>query len=397
MKEFKFQNYTAAIEYFDQALSDTNLLKEKYLIRSYYHRGLSYLLAWESDPKSSDPSFIRSATRDFVKSVSINDEKISPLAADHLPRMDSLLVLAGHAFIHRATIFPFDDTVNRDPYYREAIRFLLLANSLNNRYENHDWLAQAKLGLRDTLNALLYFDSALIIYHEKHSMVPDVALGHIFYIKALIYRNGSLKDIQRSLSLIEEGLNFNHVEAKRIPTVDSICDQNCRNALVKLNLSLDQKLKDLELDIYLNDPPSYEAAVEKIGEFVRARKMDYLLRFYYAQLLEQQYKDSAIEHYKAAIELQPENPLANYNLAVLYINRAVKMVKDSDATDISSYEKVIEKANDIFRIALPYMEAANKARPCDQETIKALLQITVNLELVSRYEEIRKEREKCFN
>src|SRR5690606_33974739 len=67
----------------------------------------------------------------------------------------------------------------------------------------------------------------------------------------------------------------------------------------------------------------------------------------------------AEEYYKKAIEINPEYFDANYNLAVLYFNRGVEVVKEANNMTIEMYQKkgkeVKARSRVHFEAAIPYL------------------------------------------
>ncbi len=84
------------------------------------------------------------------------------------------------------------------------------------------------------------------------------------------------------------------------------------------------------------------------------------------------YIDKAKEYYKRALEIKPDQILANYNLGLLYYNRGVTMANDLDTEDILVIFEVQDKVTKLFQEALPYMKKSFELNPKRKDTIIAL-------------------------
>ncbi|MFV0365394.1 MAG: tetratricopeptide repeat protein [Mangrovibacterium sp.] len=92
--------------------------------------------------------------------------------------------------------------------------------------------------------------------------------------------------------------------------------------------------------------------------------------------------DNAIESYKKAVELKPDYFDPYYNLGVIYFNRGVAQLDIANAVPASKsklYEEEKAKANEIFKLAVPYMEKASEADPNDTYSLESLKQLYYRL------------------
>ncbi len=104
------------------------------------------------------------------------------------------------------------------------------------------------------------------------------------------------------------------------------------------------------------------------------------------------YFSQSESYYKKAIELKPEYFDALYNLGVLYNNQAVKIYsKANTIKDAAASAKEGKKADDIFRLALPYLEKAHAINPKDRSTMISLKQLYAKTEQTDKYEKIKAE------
>jgi tetratricopeptide (TPR) repeat protein len=89
--------------------------------------------------------------------------------------------------------------------------------------------------------------------------------------------------------------------------------------------------------------------------------------------------------YKKAIEIKPDYFDALYNLGVLYNNQGVELSKQADKiTDQKKYEAANAKATEQFANAMPVLEKALELNPKDRNTMIALRQIYMRMQLTDK-------------
>lgn len=94
-------------------------------------------------------------------------------------------------------------------------------------------------------------------------------------------------------------------------------------------------------------------------------------------------KDKAIAAYSKALELDPKNSDANFNMGVFYFNKGVEINKKVNDMNINEYNKSGKKleadAKAQFQKALPYFEAAYAQTPEDKAVRSSLKKVYSNL------------------
>jgi tetratricopeptide (TPR) repeat protein len=99
--------------------------------------------------------------------------------------------------------------------------------------------------------------------------------------------------------------------------------------------------------------------------------------------------EDAKRSYEYCLELDPDYFNAQYNLGVLYYNKAVKLYEEANLiNDIQEYNKAKEVADAEITKALPYIERANEINPDDIETLKTLKTLYYRLQMDDKYDEI---------
>lgn len=93
--------------------------------------------------------------------------------------------------------------------------------------------------------------------------------------------------------------------------------------------------------------------------------------------------------YKKAIELKPDYFDALYNLGVLYNNKGVVLAAQADKfTDQKKYEAANAKATEQFANAMPVLEKALEVNPKERNTMIALRQIYMRMQLQDKLKSI---------
>ena len=80
---------------------------------------------------------------------------------------------------------------------------------------------------------------------------------------------------------------------------------------------------------------------------------------------------------------------ANFNLGVLYFNKAVKIYEDaSKISDNAEYEKIKTEGDDMLQQSVPYMEKAHEIDPKDRASLETLKTIFYRLKMTDKYQEV---------
>ena len=104
-------------------------------------------------------------------------------------------------------------------------------------------------------------------------------------------------------------------------------------------------------------------------------------------------QDEAIEVYKKATEIKPENADAYYNIGVIYFNRGVKQFDVANAVptnDQARYDVEKNKADEFFKLAVPYLEKAVQYNPKDTYILDQLKNLYYRLKMMDKFDAINK-------
>ncbi|MCS6905593.1 MAG: tetratricopeptide repeat protein [Bacteroidia bacterium] len=161
----------------------------------------------------------------------------------------------------------------------------------------------------------------------------------------------------------------------------------------KQKYSEDKGLQEAEFFLFQN-PSLMNKAISTYEAKIQQNPNDANNYIRYALLLEQKAKadesaklpeqeveksiDKAIELYKKAVNLAPNNALAVFNLGVLYINKAAaleKIINDLPPDKEKETQELTQKKNNYLQQALPHMEKAHALEPKNVTVIKSLFNI----------------------
>jgi hypothetical protein len=104
--------------------------------------------------------------------------------------------------------------------------------------------------------------------------------------------------------------------------------------------------------------------------------------------------EKAASSYTKSIQLKPDYFEGNYNMGVIYIKKANKVLEQANEIDPnvdkdgSLFNAEKEKANNIYKEGLPFMEKALQVDPKDQALKMALKEIYVKLNLMDKAKEL---------
>ncbi len=104
-------------------------------------------------------------------------------------------------------------------------------------------------------------------------------------------------------------------------------------------------------------------------------------------------QEEAIEVYKKATEVKPENADAYYNIGVIYFNRGVKQFDVANlvpTNDQVRYEAEKKKSDDYFKQAVPYLENAVKYNPKDSYILEQLKNLYYRLKMMDKFDALNK-------
>jgi tetratricopeptide (TPR) repeat protein len=241
----------------------------------------------------------------------------------------------------------------------------------------------------DSLKAITAFENALARYQKtldnpktqaayKEQLLKDKNIPAI-YTQLIVLYSSVKKDIDLATSALDKA---------------------------KQKYPDDKNIQEAEFFLYQN-PTLLGKAVAAYESKIQQNPNDANNYIRYALLLEQKAKvdetagrpvqevegslNKAIELYKKAVGIAPNNSLAVFNLGVLFVNKAAaldKIINDLPPEKEEESEELTQKKNAYLQEALPYMEKAHTLEPKNTTVVKSLFNINAvlgNLEKAKIY------------
>ena len=159
----------------------------------------------------------------------------------------------------------------------------------------------------------------------------------------------------------------------------------------------DMSLIKAEMRIYI-DQKKIDVLLEKTSKAIEVAPDNEMLYFVQASIYEQKGdRDKAEASYKKALEVKPDYMEANFNLGALYFNRGVDFNKKANDLPLDQTKKSKEyddKANESFKLAIPYLEKAHELSPTENAINQTLLKIYKRTGNDEKYNQLKASLEK---
>lgn len=402
-------DFKKAVDFLTQGLQDKANVKPKNLPRAYYHRGMARLQVMGQEAmalKGAQPTkaqgeaieaLLMGAYDDFKQAKATDDGKWGTKVTSALEKMNFSFLQAGLA----ALSITYDKNATADQKkegYQGAVEAMNYAIEIDpENYFAFDTRGQGKLGLQDSAGALADFVEAdKLIQANKHTRA-DLLIGYTYYRKAIIERyhqhnvDAALKSIDAGkVALDKEWAKISAKKADMKPEEFAKQEKQYTDAKEDLN--------KFELDLLLNAPEKLQEAIDKFKNAIVKEPKNYVLHVAYAQLLEKVGKaDDAGAIYEKATTIDPSKQMAWFNLGAMYVNKAVNLYTEANKIqdDPNKTKAMQSEADGLFRKALPYLQKSNEIDKCDMETLRALLQLTINLQMTDEYSKYKAMEKEC--
>lgn len=355
--------YDEAIESLEIGLSDPSQFKKaKDLAKGYYYLSRSYyMIMGDSTMDDKYPDAILKSKAAYDELLAIGEQGAMWQKRATLDATESNL----WAQLYNKGVNLFNN--NEDD---EALVHFIAAEKLNpDHFLTNRMLASAYLVQEDTVNAIQLLTKSLEVYKVKYVDVePEVLeasmLDETFKSMAELDKS-QVSYVVRQLAVIHESQG------------------NTDNALAALAtgaeiLPEDEDISRQELSIYQSHPDMYEQAVGKFKSQLESNPDDNAVRLAFASMLERNSKiQEALDLYKEAYDLDPENLQANYGLAAMRINLAAELSEQKmDSDDDDEIEDLNNQIKTLCEEAYPYLVWLHEAQPTEPEWLSQLVNIT---------------------
>ncbi len=405
---YQANDFKKALDFFNQGMVDMALVKPKNVPRAYYHRGMARLKVMAMDaqaakgnltPEQEQAAYkmVLDSYDDFKKAKSTDDGKWGKKVDEALSILINNAFLTAGLGALNATYDKGITPADKIEAYKMSVETMNYSVEIDpNNYFPFDVRGQAKLGLADSTGALADFTtSAKLIEAGTHTR-PDLMVAYTYYRKGIIERYQA-HNVDAALATVDKGKAMLEKEWAKIVAKKAEAKPEQFAKDQKQYDGAKEDLAKFELDLLLNAPEKLQQAIDKFKEAITKEPKNYVLHVAYAQLLEKVLKpDDAAAVYEKATQIDPSKQMAWFNLGAMYVNQAVKLYGDANKiSDNPTKAKELQAQGDVlFRKALPSLQKANEIEKCDMETLRALLQITINLQMndeYSKYKAIEKE------
>jgi tetratricopeptide (TPR) repeat protein len=370
--EFNQGDFSSALQNLNIVLSDRVLLDEESIAKAYLYKGKTLIQLYGLALKNQDGAAIvrfemaiADAIDCFVKCKETNA---------YTRLQNDLYEEATRAYQYALNLAMTNAEASTPAKVLHFAQAAELANRNfvgRNLYLPLDLMAKAHLMLGDSTQALDYFAEEIASYTTQPPGKPDYYVAYTYYMLAVLHRYHR-HDSDAALEDIEQGLRFLDEEFKRDATRDGQAKTLSQTARKDLEL--------FQLDIYLKEPSRLNEAMKKFEQAVKNNPGNSSVRIAYASLLEKADANAAIVQYQKVIEAEPKNLTALFNLGALYTNLASEHYKHSlETDDFEESRQAIEQGDALFQKAYPLFQRALGITPDDPSTLRALIQISMQL------------------
>lgn len=301
------------------------------------------------------------ATESFKKAMSLDDSKRQDDAKDAKQKLNNVVyVLTFNTGLENINA---GDNAN-------AIKAFEVAMMINDKDTN------AALNAAIAAERMKDFDKAFTLYKK---MIDEMGANDHFAYIAVTNNYVSKEEYDKALEYISRGLEVNN-NSKKEKIKDLLTTEF--NVYLKSN-RLDEAISNVKKN--LENDPENDGLYSRLGQL-------------YDQMRENaegeeasNYGKLAVENYKKALELNPANLDANYNLGAFYYNKAASIYKEVNNMDLKTYQSkgvtLEKKGEENFNLAIPYFKKAFELAPDDAGLKNSLKTIYTRLK---NYEEAQK-------
>jgi tetratricopeptide (TPR) repeat protein len=100
--------------------------------------------------------------------------------------------------------------------------------------------------------------------------------------------------------------------------------------------------------------------------------------------------DKAVENFKAALELAPEEAMIYYHIGVIYYNQGIDLREESlKVRNSDEYNEIRARSKEKFLEAVSWLERSYEIDPFDEQTISKLYQLYYQLQMKEKEESMK--------
>jgi tetratricopeptide (TPR) repeat protein len=241
------------------------------------------------------------------------------------------------------------------------------------------------------------FEEAIQAFDKTKMINPKDTTGFMYAGVAAMQGGFYDKAAENYYTLLND-LDFKELDVyTSLLWIERNHNQDLENALSLLEEAREKYPENLdlmkeEINLLINMEKTEEAK-EKLELAIQAEpdnpSLYYSLAYLYDEVGE---TEKSINTYKKAIELNPEYFEANFNLAVIFFNKGVEVLKEANNMDLETYQKkgkeIVAQADKFFEKSLPYLEKSHEIDPEDLTVMETLETAYAELQMEEKAEEI---------
>jgi len=237
--------------------------------------------------------------------------------------------------------------------------------------------------------------------HEVNSM-PVVTDGENLIDTAIIYNMGmaafNAKEYDKAIEYLNEAARYGYNRGTTYVWISNAYEQK-EDTVKALDILMngfqeypnDKDLMNGMIQTFINLRRKKEA-VKYLDMAIEKNPSD--VNYYLAKgdlLKDNADGDNAILCYQKALDIEPANFIALYNLGVIYFNRGVNQLKVLDTIPVNdnvAYEREMKKSEVWWKKSLPFMEKCHEIKPSDATVKESLGTLYYRLKMMDEYKAI---------
>lgn len=394
---YEMGDYETAVEHLGEAMKNVNSLKPKEVAIGWYRLGKSksMLISTAMSLQAHDQ-----LTKYKGYDLDAYDCYQKALASEPKSELETIIkediASISYVIFNSGNMEYLLGEYNTALQYYSTTQEIAESYGMRGDYQIYSLRGQTYLAVADSTKAYADFTKAIERYEANPPEVPDANIGYAFYSMAIIDRYSN-SDLDKALELTQEGTEFVQTESDRLDGLmnSSSSDKRILAAQQDQFANILDALNRFELDIYNNSPQKYDEAVAKFEKAINENPTDANMRLVYGNLIEQKDPEAAYEAYKKAIELDPTNDVAHFNAGANRVNKGAEFArKANEEFDFEKANAWQKKVDEQFQLALPHLQKAHELDPQNIYVIEALLQVTIQLEMMDEYKMYKEKQNK---
>lgn len=369
-KYYQSKNYTSALEVLNQAIEDKSLHQHS-VAKAHYYRGITYLaLAKSKKAKAAEPFLLAFDDLTTAKLESSEKNDWEGLASEKMGELKPYLIKRG------LFLFKTYDSEDSTKLQLSKMYFAALTTLEVDNYVYFDYLGQCDLALKDTTQALSFFEKAQEIALNNQNNVIDFSMGYSFYRTAKLYGIELLKPIE-ALEVMKNARKYIEREAKDMKKATLDISNEEYQEMVTSKSELEAVLDRLELELLSKEDGNYYKTIGNFKEALKKNGNDIPVLMAYASFIESKNPKEAIELYRRVIGVDSQYFMAYYGIGSLYVEQGTKYRnKAHKATKNEEVLALNKKGKDAYTEAILCFEKAYELNPNEPVFLQTIIQLS---------------------